>query len=98
MRSGYVQYVQGIQPNVPAHTSCRHGLYYIFLFLSLFQPVFPYLFHLMKPIQYEQDQSWASSYKSAQKIFLFSVLTEKISVFPQKIWCPYEAPKIANSP
>ena len=26
-RSGYVRYVQGIQPNVPAHTMCRHGLY-----------------------------------------------------------------------
>ena len=26
-RSGYVQYVQGIQPNEPACTTCRHGLY-----------------------------------------------------------------------
>ena len=26
-RSGYVQYVQGNQPNVPARTTCRHGLY-----------------------------------------------------------------------
>ena len=26
-RLGYVRYVQGIQPNVPAHTTCRHGLY-----------------------------------------------------------------------
>ena len=26
-RSGYMRYVQGIQPNVPAHTTCRHGLY-----------------------------------------------------------------------
>ena len=26
-RSGYVRYVQGYQPNVPARTMCRHGLY-----------------------------------------------------------------------
>ena len=26
-RLGYVRYVQDIQPNVPAHTMCRHGLY-----------------------------------------------------------------------
>ena len=26
-RSGYVQNVQGNQPNVPARTTCRHGLY-----------------------------------------------------------------------
>ena len=24
---GYVRHVQGIQPNVPAGTTCRHGLY-----------------------------------------------------------------------
>ena len=24
-RLGYVQYVQGIQPNIPARTACRHG-------------------------------------------------------------------------
>ena len=29
MRSGYVRYVQGNQPNVPACTMCRHGLYNI---------------------------------------------------------------------
>ena len=27
MRLGYLKYVQGIQPNVPACTMCRHGLY-----------------------------------------------------------------------
>ena len=26
-RSGYVRYLQGNQSNVPAHTTCRHGLY-----------------------------------------------------------------------
>ena len=26
-RSGSVQYVQGNQTNIPAHTTCRHGLY-----------------------------------------------------------------------
>ena len=26
-RSGYVWYVQGNHPNVPARTACRHGLY-----------------------------------------------------------------------
>ena len=26
-RLGYVWYVQGKQPNVPACTTCRHGLY-----------------------------------------------------------------------
>ena len=26
-RSGYVRYIQGYQPNVPARTMCRHGLY-----------------------------------------------------------------------
>ena len=26
-RSGYVRYIQGNQPNVPARTTCRHGLY-----------------------------------------------------------------------
>ena len=26
-RSGYMRYVQGNQPNVPAPTTCRHGLY-----------------------------------------------------------------------
>ena len=25
---GYVRYIQGIQPNVPAHTKCRHGFYH----------------------------------------------------------------------
>ena len=27
MRSGYMRYIQGIQPNVPARNKCRHGLY-----------------------------------------------------------------------
>ena len=27
-RSGYMQYVQGNQPNVPACTMCWHGLYF----------------------------------------------------------------------
>ena len=26
-RSGYLQYIQGIQSNLPARTTCRHGLY-----------------------------------------------------------------------
>ena len=25
-RSGYMRYIQGIQPNIPACTTCRHGL------------------------------------------------------------------------
>ena len=35
MRSGYMVYVQGIQPNAPARTTCRHGLYTVHARTSL---------------------------------------------------------------
>ena len=44
-RSGYVRYVHGIQPNIPAHITCKHGLYQRFsTFFICVPPAFPYTF------------------------------------------------------